>query len=258
MKAVVKQPQQGQSRFARQFVNYDQEVTDRVICLVYGKFGSGKTHFGGTFPKPFLIDVERGGKTLAGQGVPGWQVPNSPGRAVWQPLIQLIDEIERRVPPFDQIETVIIDSLSELGELWFQEIIGWPESGVIEDKRGDASYDAYARLKQRFKSFVRRVKDLGLHAVFTSGVQMEKEEGTGTWVAEPKILGGYRNEIGHDFDEVYYMEAAGTPGKPEWKAHVTNYRFFPAKSRSDIKAPITNPDYSQLLQYYRSVKTDAQ
>ncbi len=234
---------------------YDEEVTDHVICLVYGKFGSGKTHFAGTFPKPFLIDVERGGKTLARMGkIPGWKVPNERGSRVWNDVMFTLTCLEKKRPPFDQldVQTIIVDSLSELGELWFQEIIGWPESGVIENKKGDASYDSYARLKQRYRTFVRRVQDMGMHAVFTAGVQGDDDEVTGGAVAMPRILGGYRQEIGHDFDEVYYAECQSVGQQYKYLMHVRQHRIYPAKSRSAITAPIEDPSYEKVLDYYKN------
>lgn len=237
-------------------VYYDEEVTNHVVCLVYGKFGSGKTHFAGTFPKPFLLDVERGGKTLAKFGhIPGWKVPNEIGSHPWNETARTLAALKRKQPPFDtlEVETLIIDSLSELGELWFQEIIGWPASGVIEDKRGDASYDAYGRLKQCYRTFVRRVKDLDLNVVMTAGVQGDDDEVTGTPVAMPRILGGYRHEIGHDFDEVYFAECVGRGDEPkEYRMHVSQYRQYPAKSRSAITEPILDPSYTKLLEYYKN------
>ena len=239
------------SRFAQQFVSYDDQVTDHVKVLCYGKAGSGKTHFASTFPTPFFIDVERGGKTLQGKGILGWQVPNDPRQKVYEPMMSLVQDIERRTPPFDVVETIVVDGLGELGELWFQEIIGWPESGIIEDRKRESGYDAYARLLQRFRTFIRRVKDLDTHTVFTTGVKLiMNEEGIITG-AQPNILGRYRDSIGYDFDEVYYLECEGRPNAATYKAHVYEQRHFMAKSRSGIKQTIINPSFTALQEFYR-------
>ena len=55
------------SNFAKGIVPVDQ-VMDNLVFLVYGRSGSGKTHFSSTFPKPILvIDVnEKGTDTIKG------------------------------------------------------------------------------------------------------------------------------------------------------------------------------------------------
>ena len=227
----------------------DAEPSKIVTCCVYGATGVGKTRFAGTFPNPFFIDADRGLRTLKDFHHPYYSL--SKGQKVFSQIMVILGDLSKKAPPFDKldIKTIVIDSLTELANFLLVESMKYPTSDKeisrqIEDEK--PVWDDYAKLSGRMDTIVKKCRDLGLNFVATAGRKLDKDETTGEMLGLPNIVGGYRDIVGHQFDEYFYLEPKTKDGVTEYRAFTAKYKYFEAKSRDGRERIVTNPTYEKL------------
>lgn len=230
---------------------YDSLPEDRRRALVYGPTGAGKTTFAGTWPKPFFIDTDKGGMTLRALHVPF--LPIAYGDKASAIIREVLDALANNKEPFDKEEgrpqTIVFDSFTSLAEMVLQETLLYPSRpGMI--KRDPLvtkpEWDDYNAVKARLHDIVLRCKDLSLNIVAICGEKLEKDEVLGTFVGKPNIVGGYRDLIGYDFDELLYLDAEGTGERVKYYAYAQKHRYYDAKSRYGLKGRFENPKFSDM------------
>ena len=89
-------------------------------------------------------------------------------------------------------------------------------------------------------------QDIGLNVVATCGVKLERDEIRGTFVGKPNIVGGYRDVVAHDFDEVYYMTVVNAGKKWKYLTYTRKYSYFEAKSRTKLPSELEDITYEKL------------
>jgi hypothetical protein len=90
-------------------------------------------------------------------------------------------------------------------------------------------------------------QDLGVNFICTAGTKLEKDDVLGTFVGKPNIIGGYRDLIAYDFDEVYYLDVEGSTSSKKYVLYTSKYRYFEAKSREgQLPYKIENPSWKKL------------
>ena len=236
---------------------YDEVADTRKRALVYGPTGVGKTMFASTWPKPLFIDTDRGGETLRKLHVP--HIPVYYNDRAWEKVKSIIDALAAGTAPFDELEvqTVVIDSATALASMILYESMLYPSRpgqtrrDPVKDK---PQYDDYNAVLTRLGDIVLRCKDLPMHTVFLAGVKLERDEVSGTYIGKPNIVGSYRDTIGHDFDEVYYMETEGVGDRVKYMLHTQKHRYYDAKSRYGLRGSVQNPKFEAL---YAKEESDA-
>lgn len=228
---------------------YDTQDTTKVRALVYGPTGVGKTTFAGTFPKPFFIDSDKGGLTLKSKNIPF--VPLVHGDKAYAKVVDILQAIKQQQAPFDKLDvkTIVFDSLTSLMDMFIYEAMKYPQPGKLsrDPVNTKPEWDDYAAIGSRMKDIMLRCKDLNLHVVALSGEKLEKDELRGTFVGQPNITGSYRNVIGHDFDEVYYMSVEGTGEKLKHYLFTSKFKYYEAKSRMDLQTDkFESPTFDKL------------
>lgn len=229
------------------------DTTDYARCLIIGEFGSGKTHFANTFPKPFFIDVDYGLATtkdsMTAKSAPGIRL--FPGDPVYQTIMSLINDAKAKRPPLDEYETIVLDGLTSLSRLLLYEITG----GNLDPKTGQKpGYDEYGSLKTRLSSIVTQLQSVPFHVVVTALTEIDKDEATGSYVGLINTVGSFGKDVGSMFDEVYYVEKRR--GRKDEGADIVHEFFteyhprFPVKPRlkqaAKIPARIVDPTFDSL------------
>ena len=230
---------------------YDALPEDRRRALIYGPTGAGKTTFAGTWPKPFFIDTDKGGMTLRKLHVPF--LPIAYGDKASEIVREVLDALASRKPPFekdaDRPLTIVFDSFTSLAEMVLQETLLWPtRPGQVKRNplNTKPEWDDYNAVKARLHDIVLRCKDLGLNIVAICGEKLEKDEVLGTFVGKPNLVGGYRDLIGYDFDELLYLDTEGTGDRVRYNAYAQKYRYYDAKSRYGLKGKFEAPSFEKL------------
>ena len=141
-----------------------KKVKRYVKVALWGDKKSGKTRFGLSFPKPCVIDTERG--TLLYADKYDFAVKDANR---WQELLQALDALEKGGHEY---ETLVIDSLT----IFWQDLID-VQIEYVKNRRGNEvlSTGDWGTIKRRWKSFINRLVDLNMHVVL---VMREKDEYT--------------------------------------------------------------------------------
>ena len=237
-------------KWSKELGFYDDPNDDRIRLLLYGEMGSGKTTLAGTFPKPFFIDTDRGGLTLREKKIP--RIKLTLGNKTFDEIMDILHKIKEKEEPFDklEIETVVVDSFTALSNYLMFDILFYPKApGKVHRDilKCKPEWDDYDCLKNEFLSIMKYVQDIGLHFVATCGVKMEKDEVRGTFIGQPNIIGGYRHIVGHDFNEVYYLEEKKGVKENEYIVHFQKFSYYATKSELKKKCTITNASYETLF-----------
>lgn len=235
-------------KWAEEIGFYDDPEDDHVRLLVYGEMGSGKTTLAGTFPKPFFIDTDKGGLTLKEKKIP--RIKLKAGNKTFDEIMDILHKIKTKEAPFDmEIETVVIDGFTALSNYLMIDILKYPKAVGKQSRdilKGKPEWDDYDCLKNEFLTIMKYIQDIGLNFVATCGVKMEKDEVKGTFVGQPNIIGGYRGIVGHDFNEVYYLEEKKGREKNEYIVHFQKFSYFATKSQLKKTGTLKNASYEEL------------
>ena len=229
---------------------YDDPSAQNIRLLLYGETGSGKTKLASTFPQPFFIDTDKGGKTLKKLKVPNIKLIRE--NKTYEELMDILHKIKNKEEPFDfKIETIVFDSLTSLAKflivdiLKYPRIVGRPSKDITKAK---VEWDDYTLLSAELEAIMKYIQDIGLNVVGTCGVKLEKDEVTGGYIGLPDILGGFRNSIGYEFDEMYHMEVKKKSGDTvEYITHFQKSGYFVAKSRDGKTGIAKNASYETLF-----------
>jgi GTPase SAR1 family protein len=246
------------SSFISAFVGNEQVKTFRV--LVYGAPGSGKTSLAGSFPKPLIIDTDKGLRVLASVAntdIKVLSIPSNTAGNVFNMLYSLLNDARLGIGdfaidgPLADRQTIVIDTISALAdEFLLREI-------MLQNKRDPlierAAFDDYGRLKTELSQLGSLLKDVSqkFYVVVTALVDEEKDELTGALEGKPLMTGKYRDLIGGVFDEEYYLEVADTGGQPKYMLYATKYRWFEAKTRLLKITKLENPSFKLLQENLR-------
>lgn len=231
--------------------------------LAYGPMGSGKTKFALSWPSPFVIDTDHGLLTVRSERFPAVPIhaprDRKDRRRVYRKILDILVEARDRSGPFADdgpfadVQTIVLDGYTALADSMMKEIL--LEDG-LDHTKDKPQFDHWMSLSARLDNLTQLSMQLPYNFVGTCGNKQEKDEQSGGWVGLPDIIGGYRNDIGFKFDEVWYFEprrARASDGASRdsliYEAHTAKYRIFDAKSRLGLPSTIVNPTYEQVAPY---------
>lgn len=231
-----------------EFTNTNQKPTI-VKALLYGGPGVGKTHFAGTAPNPLFIDTDKGMNTILRMNKTIPYVTIERGEKVYPRIMDILKGLKEEKTIKDYtVKTLVIDSMSKLADFLLIEAMKFPANGrpakVPNVDKPD--WDDYNALQSRAKNIIGTAQDMGLHVIAICGEKLERDEIRGTFVGRPNIVGGYRETIAHDFDELYYMTTKNTQSGIEYLLYSVEYTYFKAKSRLGVAQKITDPSFSTV------------
>jgi hypothetical protein len=109
-------------------------------------------------------------------------------------------------------------------------------------------------LRSRLTDIISGLRSLPYHVCATILTDIDKDESTGAYVGIFSTLGGFREDVGAMFDEVYVFEKRrarqGEPGDVVYEALTQYHPRFEVKSRlqqaGNIPSKITNPTFNDL------------
>lgn len=213
-------------------------MDDKLKVLVYGEIGSGKTIFSATAPMPLIYDVENSKRSLANHLelnhvlVMGY-------RSLFQ-LEKLLEYLERRNESFEKVETLVIDTFSELANKDLDTLI----SGDVAEGKD------YQRSGERMRRAMTRIRDLDRHIVLVCHAKHEKNEATGVIEVRPDLPPKLSSRVLAAMDIVAYMtNVRGEAGVIERHLQVRPSKGIAAKSRiGRLPDVLINPSFDDLLE----------
>lgn len=217
--------------------------------LIYGASGTGKTHFLGTCPKPYVFDFDNGIETLMGMGIP-FQYD------LYEPLIDgTWDRFNRKLRDFEEgrvkdVRTVCIDSLTALCDGVEAMILKLNNHSILAKTQADWGQEI-----STIEQVLYRLNTVSkhYHVVVTSHEQLKEDQVRGETFVVPIVSGKEMPfKIPKWFGEVYRLYTERTKEKkPDYRMMTCADRRYSAKSRlGGLEAEGEIPDYRVLLAKY--------
>lgn len=232
--------------------DYYQDVRDSkdadehfVSAFVWGKAGVGKTHFLGTFPKPFVLDTDGGLLTIAGKDVKSFYAGSDID--VYGTFINIVQDAKHKRGPFApdgdfaDRETMVIDSLSQLSVVMFDQI--------MEENKKDtrAAYQILLKRLSTLVSLFRELKLYGYHVVATAGETAKENSLTHSLEPVPLIVGSFRDHVAHMFDLSLWFEVITMNGRPKYYAYSLAEKGHASKERVGLEYKTENLTFDIVM-----------
>ncbi len=250
-----------------------EEKNEFFSTLLYGKYGTGKTLAGYTWPRPFGISLDKGESTLAKWNIDAPRKTFFYRKPIYHQLMQILEEARSGTgeafgpgKPYADRQTLVIDTGSELSEFMMYELM---KLEAHRDKGGNViqwapednppSWDHYALLISRMEAIGRAIRDLKetrMNVVMTCLEQAELDKSGNTIAINPMLTGKTREKIAAWFDEVYVMtkEKDGVAGA-KFVTYPYDFGLYKCKSRFGLTAPIKDLTYEKLVALTATKKT---
>lgn len=206
--------------------------THGIKALVYGQAGAGKTTLAATMPNPVIISSEGGLLSIQDADLPYIEVST-------------MDELKEAYEWLangegkGQFDSVVLDSLSEIGE-----VVLAHEKEVNKDGRA-----AYGELAVQMQSLIRAFRDLpGVNVLMTAKVEKSQDE-SGRMLWSPSMPGSkVSQQLPYFFDEVLALRVEKDPDGVTQRALMCDSDgLWVAKDRSNRLATWEAPDMGAVV-----------
>jgi hypothetical protein len=215
-------------------VGEEGNIDHYANLLIAGKLGTGKTRFLGTFPEPqFWLDFDSGMTTVTKEGTSheGLRFRLGEGN-IYEKLMSFLDDFRNKRQGLDQYRSLLLDGWSSLAYILIYEVLG----GSIDPKsRRKPQHDDWWTLRSHLNDISWGIKNLPVHRGSSVLTKIDKDEQTGGYVGLFDILGGFREDIGPLYNEVYLTNKrkakADEEGNVSYEMITRFHRQFDVKSR---------------------------
>lgn len=204
--------------------------------LIYGEPGVGKTVFSATAPKPLLIDVERGSRSVLNVNNP---VDVLEYRSIEQ-VEAVVQYLKNGNSTFDKYDTIILDSITELqARLLDQQLRELGDSAPVYK----ADFGVWGVNTQRLRMLVSAFRDIEKNLICTAHVRTEKDEITSLNVIKPFITPGLSKTVSGIFDVVGYLRI---DSKGQRILRLKPTKTILAKTRLALPDEVMNPTWTNI------------
>jgi hypothetical protein len=219
------------------------ELETNLVMLVYGRSGTGKTHFGSTFPRPCLfIDTnERGTETIANEdGIDVVRIED------WQEIEELLWALKDGM----EYESIVIDQVTNLQDLGMYEVLRKQRKGRDET----FSQRNWGQLSGMLKQFITDFRDLAdrYNLLMIAHERIDEPGGARVMPSVGTFLDGAVDAIGCTFiKERWETEDREEVRHVDYCMRIGPHAFYSTKIRRPVSAGpipelIVNPTYQKI------------
>lgn len=231
---------------------------DKVLCC--GRSKTGKTFFACSYPKPFVINVDKGLATVRDKKIPYIDIErmtednmnDRDSLCRYTDILQIIKDIKYKEGKYwDMLEaegyvpeTIVLDSISAMSDLFEAEITTKPPDGKARNET--LQIQDYNLIQRRIFSLIDICREMPYHFVATTGIEVKQNE-RGSFLENPLATGSKLGpQIPHFFDEIYYHEY--DPESNVWTLTPVQSKRFPhAGTRKGLEMTVyKNPTYEKI------------
>ena len=202
-----------------------------VKLLVYGQAGAGKTTLSATMPNPIIISAEGGLLSIQSADLPYIEVNSM------ESLREAFEYVSG--PQGEQYASVVLDSLSEIGEVVL----------IAEREKNKDGRAAYGEMAAQMTSIIRAFRDLpGKHVLMTAKVEKAQDE-SGRILYSPSLPGNkVAQSLPYFFDEVLALRVEkDADGVTQRALMCDSDGLWVAKDRSGRLDPWEMPDAGAII-----------
>lgn len=225
------------------------EATKHLKMLIYGEGGTGKTVFGATGPNPFILAIERNGaKSLLNHS----ELARTPVLKIttYAQFVEAYKEFRGGTDPY---ETIVIDSLTALASLWFDEFLR-NAAAKNPDTRdiNTPQLQDYQPLSQALRRALQAYCDLDKHVIILAQEEydtIEKELKGGQRYYAPAVTPKLQKTVFEMVDIVARLANVNDLPSETFRVEMQTVpsRTVKARSRVTVPAVIENPTFSDFL-----------
>lgn len=222
----------------------DKQVKPKIMMIVYGNGGVGKTTFSSTAPKPLLVDCENGAKYFGLRGI-SIDVANI---NEWSDMKGLIE-----VAQGGEYETIIIDPVGELMEKLKRFMVMKGDKKLVMND-GSPTMAGWGWLKDTMRTTLKVLRDSGCHILIVAHVSEKDDEGK--ILKRPMLMTKLSDEIINMVDVVGYMEVVTTEEGEKRVIRVDSASDkYLAKDRTGQLGKIIPPNFKEIIDACQGNKT---
>lgn len=215
----------------------------RIVALVQGESGAGKTTFGSTFPNPIFLDCDDNLQGLIKSNARSIRLCDVP-----EPMFIQESEAAIQMCIADKwCQTIVLDGVSTYADMLMINV--QIKSNSIG--KSPTQHD-YLTQMTKIRKMVYDLKKSNKNVVVTCHINIERSEITGRWRGLPLVTGKLAQRIGGLFQEVYHIYTDVKEGKSIFKLKSIGDDIFSAKSLiilDEFKNEIINPSYSKIIRF---------
>ena len=223
----------------------DPQSKPKIIMLVYGQGGVGKTTFASTAPKPLLIDCENGAKYFGLRGIK----MDIARIATWEDMKDIFD-----VAKSGEYETIVLDPIGELMEKLKRYMIAKGDKKLVQSD-GSPSMAGWGWLKDTMRSTIKILRDSGVNLLLVAHVAEDKDEER--LVKRPMIMTKISEELVNMVDIVGYMTTINDAEEGEKRIIIVdpaNDKYV-AKDRTGQLGKYIPPNFTDIIDASQGTKT---
>lgn len=224
----------------------------KLLALVYGAIGTGKTRLLDTCPKPcYVFSTDpRGVVTLHGKDVEYDEYSDTILNGVlkqsaWKLIFDKVtsEAFTKSCPyatiAFDSVTTLQTSMANQIMKDANRKFLEWKDWGTVVTMMED---------------FIVRLGNLPCHVIMTAHESLEKDDVEGSMKICPAFMGKkLPQEIGAFFSEVYRMAVVREKdGSLKYVMHTQRGPNFDAKTRLGGLLPVEEPNITRILEKVRS------
>jgi phage nucleotide-binding protein len=215
--------------------------------LVFGPSGTGKTSFAAGAPKPLVVDVEKGGISIKNHYAPG-TVKVLEYKSFYQ-VEELVKYLNEGHPAFDDVETLVIDSMSELHKRGLAEITEreWRKDPVSRN-RFVAETEDHTENNEHIRRLTSAMRDLNRNLVVIAHHRVIMNKDQTVRAVIPDFSDKLANTLAGIFDVVGFLSLQEKQGEAKRYLRVRGDGTIAAKTRLDaLPVVIENPSFSTIF-----------
>lgn len=208
--------------------------------LIYGRSGTGKTRFCGSWPKPLFLDLEGGMGSVNHSGV--GRLPGDPRRKLddFKMLVKYMDDIEAEIKqgtfPY---QTVVLDSLNALQSVIMEYVLDNFEIKRFYDSLPGMS--DYGKMLRDFYSTVERILSWPVNSLFTA-VETPREYESDR--VSPALIGKKTSLIIEQLmSQVAHTDTVKKEGETLYVIGMNSTDGYVAKDRFSLTTKLIPNDY---------------
>ena len=224
----------------------DIDVTNlKVKCVAYGASGTGKTRFGGTWPKPYFADFDNGMLSLRGRDIQYDTFMDlfrggKRYKSGWQDFNAKLGSFEEG--KVEGVESLIVDSVTLAMSACIMDM-------AILNGHAIPHWKDYGAAVEPLSLLFKRLRALPIHVLIVAHEEYVKVESSGELLFYPLLIGKRLGvELVNLFDEVYRANVGvDKEGNPEYQLLTVKNPRYHAKSRLGCMDAIEKPDFHVLM-----------